>query len=70
MAVIGYQGPGIHMKLPRTGQGAETGYEVVTIRVIAKYGLPHDSTGHDMMEDAWSIQAGTTSHNKTSNDKP
>ncbi|MCZ6622821.1 MAG: hypothetical protein O7B35_01080 [Deltaproteobacteria bacterium] len=22
------------------------------------YGLPHDPTGHDMMQDTWSIQAG------------
>ncbi len=36
VVVIGYQGPGILMKLPRTGQGAETGDEVVAIRVIAK----------------------------------
>jgi len=24
---------------------------------------PHDPTGHDMMQDAWSIQAGGTRHN-------
>ncbi len=45
----GWRGPGIHMKRPRTGQGPETGDEVVAIRVIAENGLPHESTGHDMM---------------------
>ncbi len=26
------------------------------------YGLPHDPTGHDMMQDTWSIQAGGMKH--------
>ncbi len=38
------------MKRSSLGQGPETHHEV-----IAKNGLPH---GHDMMQDAWSIQAG------------
>ncbi len=41
------------MKRSSLGQGPETHHEI-----IAKNGQPHDPTGHDIMQDAWSIQAG------------
>ncbi len=41
------------MKCSSLGQGPETHHEV-----IAKNGLPHDPTGHDMMQNTWSFQAG------------
>ena len=55
--MVGLQCPGIHMKRSSFGQGPETHREV-----IAENGLPHDPTGLDMMQDAWSIQSGGTRH--------
>jgi hypothetical protein len=64
MEVVRKQGPGIHMKRSSLSQGAETGDEVIAIRVIAKYGLPRYPARHDMMQDARSIQARSTRHEK------
>jgi hypothetical protein len=43
------------MKRSSIGQVPVTHHEV-----IAGNGLPHDSMSLDMMQDAWSIQAGDT----------
>ena len=45
------------MKRSSISLGPETHHEV-----IAKNGPPHVPTGHDMMQDTWSIQAGGTSY--------